>query len=306
MEFSEKLRNLRKDSGLSQEELAEQMGVSRQAVSKWENGQGFPETEKLLMMGSLFNVSLDYLLKSDEGTNDTAPSENGYYVSREMAQGYLAMKKRGAFRIALGVGIIIASLCLPMTVDKTSLGGMLFLFGAAIGIAILVSQNFAPKQYQQIEKEPLLFDEGVLRALKGAHANERRRYGYYTVAGIFLVIMGMVVPGVLEEFFPTFLPQPYALLFPLCVSFAVALFIIAGSASASYGVLINNKEHTQEETTETRYGWIYGAVMPLAGICFLAIGLMWNLWHPGWLIFPLAALGCNAYIAFRNSKDKVK
>ena len=65
MTFSEKLLKLRKGSGMSQEALAEQLNTSRQAVSKWENDQGFPETEKLLMFGNIFDVSVDYLLKEE-------------------------------------------------------------------------------------------------------------------------------------------------------------------------------------------------------------------------------------------------
>ena len=63
MEFYQKLRSIRKENGMSQEDLADHLGVSRQAVSKWESGQGFPETDKLLQMSTLFHVSLDYLLK---------------------------------------------------------------------------------------------------------------------------------------------------------------------------------------------------------------------------------------------------
>ena len=63
MGFGEKLFKLRKEKGLSQEALAEKLNTTRQAVSKWENGQGFPETEKLIMIGNVFEVSLDYLLK---------------------------------------------------------------------------------------------------------------------------------------------------------------------------------------------------------------------------------------------------
>lgn len=64
MPFGEKLFKLRKEKGLSQEQLAEQMNTTRQAVSKWENDQGFPETEKLMMLGNIFSVSIDYLLKN--------------------------------------------------------------------------------------------------------------------------------------------------------------------------------------------------------------------------------------------------
>lgn len=66
MTFGEKIQKLRKEAGLSQEEFSYQLGVSRQAVSKWERDNGYPETEKIVRMSRLFNVSLDYLLNDDD------------------------------------------------------------------------------------------------------------------------------------------------------------------------------------------------------------------------------------------------
>ena len=63
MNLSEKLYALRKKSGLSQEQLAERLNVSRQAISKWESGVSIPETEKLIAISAYFKVSLDYLVK---------------------------------------------------------------------------------------------------------------------------------------------------------------------------------------------------------------------------------------------------
>ena len=65
MKLGEKIVKLRKERGLSQEALAEQIGTTRQAVSKWENDQGFPETEKLLQLSNVFEVSVDFLLKDE-------------------------------------------------------------------------------------------------------------------------------------------------------------------------------------------------------------------------------------------------
>lgn len=70
MALSEKLYLLRKKSGLSQEQLAEQLSVSRQAISKWESGQSVPESDKLLTISNYFNVSLDYLMKEEEEQRD--------------------------------------------------------------------------------------------------------------------------------------------------------------------------------------------------------------------------------------------
>jgi transcriptional regulator with XRE-family HTH domain len=92
MNFGEKLVKLRKEKGLSQEALAEKLNTTRQAISKWENGQGFPETEKLLMIANIFEVSIDYLLKESAENNDD--KEDGYYVSREMAEGFLLSSKK--------------------------------------------------------------------------------------------------------------------------------------------------------------------------------------------------------------------
>ena len=74
MSFGENLQLIRKKNQLSQEGLAEMLGVSRQAVSKWELGEGYPEADKLLLLSKKLNVSLDSLL-GDENT--TAVSEEG-------------------------------------------------------------------------------------------------------------------------------------------------------------------------------------------------------------------------------------
>ena len=71
MNFSEKLSKLRKEKNYTQEQLAELLGVSRQAVSKWESGTAYPETATLIEIGKLFDCSMDYLLK-DEITDKTS------------------------------------------------------------------------------------------------------------------------------------------------------------------------------------------------------------------------------------------
>lgn len=66
MEFNEKLQELRKQKGLTQEELAEELYVSRTAISKWESGRGYPNIDSLKAISKYFSVSLDELLSSDE------------------------------------------------------------------------------------------------------------------------------------------------------------------------------------------------------------------------------------------------
>ena len=67
--FSEKLLELRRREGLSQEQLADRLGVTRQSVSKWESGAAAPELSKLVALSELFSVSVDYLVGlTDEAT----------------------------------------------------------------------------------------------------------------------------------------------------------------------------------------------------------------------------------------------
>ena len=61
MSFADNLKYVRKQQNITQEQLADMLSVSRQAISKWESGQGYPETEKLLIISKELNVSLDFL-----------------------------------------------------------------------------------------------------------------------------------------------------------------------------------------------------------------------------------------------------
>ena len=71
MNMSDRIQYLRKSKGLSQEELADKVGVSRQAVSKWESEQSTPDIEKIIIMSEIFEVTTDYILKGVEPVNMT-------------------------------------------------------------------------------------------------------------------------------------------------------------------------------------------------------------------------------------------
>lgn len=76
MIFSEKLQLIRKNKGLTQEELAEKLSVSRQAVAKWESGQVYPEITNLIQISDLFNVTVDYLVRDQECMISCADESN--------------------------------------------------------------------------------------------------------------------------------------------------------------------------------------------------------------------------------------
>lgn len=76
MSFSENLKRIRKEYHLSQEELAELLDVSRQAVSKWEQGQAYPEVEKLLLLSRKLNISLDVLMSGEAACGPSVKDNN--------------------------------------------------------------------------------------------------------------------------------------------------------------------------------------------------------------------------------------
>ena len=138
MALSEKLYELRKKSGLSQEQLAEQLDVSRQAVSKWESGKAVPESDTLISISEYFNVTLDYLMKEDNsaasepvaGTKNNQPNKN---TGRE---------KRILGMVACIGGIIcliiwgLISIFMPQTSDQISGSSMITIDGNGIFLLI--------------------------------------------------------------------------------------------------------------------------------------------------------------------------
>ena len=105
MILADKIIRLRKKNGWSQEDLADKMSVSRQAVSKWEGAQTIPDLEKILQLSVLFGVTTDYLLKDEiedeELTNDTSSDTTVKRISIEEANAYIEQRKKAAWRIAL-------------------------------------------------------------------------------------------------------------------------------------------------------------------------------------------------------------
>ena len=85
MIFADKLIALRKKAGWSQEELAEQLGVTRQSVSKWEGAQSVPDIDKILQMSRLFGVTTDYLLKDEQAEPEYTPDAEASPLPRRKA-----------------------------------------------------------------------------------------------------------------------------------------------------------------------------------------------------------------------------
>ena len=122
MILADKIIRLRKKNGWSQEELADKMNVSRQAVSKWESAQTIPDLEKILQLSALLGVTTDYLLKDEiedeELTNDTSSDTTVKRISIEEANTYIEQRKKASWRLALATFLCILS---PITIMVLSI-----------------------------------------------------------------------------------------------------------------------------------------------------------------------------------------
>lgn len=106
MKFEEKLISLRKSKGLSQEELAEYLGVSRQAISRWEAGSSTPDMTNLLGICEYFRVSSDYLIHDDYDSDEDIP------IAKKKDSDIRAAKSRQKeLRLAAAVCLLFAGLC---------------------------------------------------------------------------------------------------------------------------------------------------------------------------------------------------
>lgn len=111
MSFSENIIKLRKDNGITQEQLAEELNVSRQAVSKWERGIGYPETEKILYICSKYGVSMDTLFAEEIGASsdgdEKSPAKKGFFEQLSNWWANLSVKDRRSCKIIAGIFIFL-------------------------------------------------------------------------------------------------------------------------------------------------------------------------------------------------------
>jgi len=99
MDIAERLQNLRKKANYSQEQVSDMLGISRQAISKWESGQGKPEIDNIIKLMEVYNVSADYILLGKEHTIQVEPKQK-----RELSQ--TAAKTIGIIAIIASTAVI--------------------------------------------------------------------------------------------------------------------------------------------------------------------------------------------------------
>ena len=173
MKLSEKITTLRKQKGWSQEELAQQLHVTRQSVSKWEGAQSIPDIEKIVQMSRLFDVTTDYLLKdeidSTESTIQKSQEKNVkvHELSLQDAKQYVTLRMEAAPRIAIATFLCIISpilligfsalsetSVLPISTDMAAgIGLCVLLIFVAIATAIFISCGAKSKEFEFLERD---------------------------------------------------------------------------------------------------------------------------------------------------------
>lgn len=120
MSFAENLQYLRKREKITQEELSEELNVSRQSVSKWETGEAYPETEKIIILCDKFNVTMDELMrgrvdKENCAEENPAEEKDNDKIKREFSEHMDWFSKR----IGIGVTVILIGIAFILTFTGT-------------------------------------------------------------------------------------------------------------------------------------------------------------------------------------------
>lgn len=313
MIFADKLIQLRKKSGWSQEELAEQMGVSRQSISKWEGAQSIPDLEKIIRLAKLFSVSTDYLLLDELGEPEEIPALPGEEspalrrVSMEEANAFMEIKAKTAGWIAFGVLLCILSpICLLMLGGLSEMPGSGISQGlaAAIGltvllvmvaaaVAIFVYSGGRTSAFEYLDSEPFETEYGVSSMVKERREQYRERYMRNNIIGVCLCILAAIPlfgSAALEAENPL-LPVEMLCATLVIVAFGVRLLVGSGTVWGGFERLLEEGEYTREEKKKqpliSQISQVYWMLV-LAG--YLAYSFITNEWERSWIVWPVAAV----------------
>ena len=261
MIFADKLILLRKKAGWSQEELAEQMNVTRQSVSKWEGAQSVPDLDKMIRLSELFGVSTDYLLKDEieqaEHINSSNDMPSLKRVSMEEANAFLSVKSRTAKTIAYAAFLCILSpiaLLILGAISESTSGGLsediaggigmiaLIIF-VAIAAVMFISSGSKTAPFAYLEKEK--FVSGMVKERKAKYKDLHTKNN---IAGTCLCITALIplfVGAIIDADNDLFLIIMLSFSF-IIAGIGVICFIKTGIIWASYEKLLQEGEYSKE------------------------------------------------------------
>lgn len=315
MILADKIIQLRKKSGWSQEELAAQMGVSRQSVSKWESGQSIPDLDKILKLSALFNVSTDFLLKDELSDApvavDQAPEADAAVrtVSMEEADAFLTLQAQAAPKIALGVSLCILSPMLLIYLGALSdveggyrvseavamaVGLPVLLLVVVGAVALFLRYGRPLERYDYLDKEAIELAYGVEGVVRKRHGAMAKRHTMRLIAGTALCILAAVplfVSAVFEEQGALMGPV-YGLLATLAmVAIGVYLLVETCTLNGGYQRLLEEGDYTRAKKEESKRN---GPLLMIFWGVTTGIYLFWSFWTDDWertwLVWPVAGV----------------
>lgn len=296
MILADKIVTLRKRAGWSQEELAAQLGVSRQSVSKWEGAQSVPDMQKVVQMSRLFGVTTDYLLKEELGEPEPAPAESDAplrCVTMEQAADYLALRQAAAPKLALATLLCVLSpvalLLLAALSDRpgaalsenaaAGIGLCVLLVLVAVAVAVFITCAAQVKAYAFLESEPFETAYGVTGMVRERRAATAPEHTRGTVAGTVLCILSAV-----PLFIAVCLNGPdllYVAAVCLLLVFAglgSALFVYGGVYQAAMDRLLEEGDYIRPRK---RQNGVVGAISSIYWLTVTAAYLLWT-FGPWW------------------------
>ena len=322
MTFSEKISALRKQKGWSQEELAEKLMVTRQAVSKWESAQSMPDLDKLVQLSEALGVSTDYLLKDEQAQSAPVPATaeqtvKPRRVTQEEARRYLQLQTAAIPKTTLGVALCvwspIALIALPVLRSTlnwgfpeeicSGIGLCVLLVMVAAGVALLLTASGKLREFEYLEREPIETDNGTRE--QALHM-QREMASFCTrqnTIGVVLCILSvlplfalMCVPGVPDGYYSL---AVCALL--LLVGIACLLLVRTGSMRGAVDKLLEQGDYTRENKAKSRF---VGAVSAAYWLVVTAAFLFYTFGPKGngqpqysWFIWAIAGVLYGALMA---------
>lgn len=316
MILADKIIELRKKSGWSQEELAEKLEVSRQAISKWESAQSIPDMRRIVSMSQLFGVSTDYLLKDEMERAEpeeslTEPDTAERTVTMEEANAFLQLRDVNSGRIALGVLLCILSpavlilLCGAQALGRIALGEnqaagigltvLLLLVGAAV--ALFVTCSIRAGSFEYLEKEPIETLYGVSGMVRERKDRFQPTYSRQLTLGIVLCVlaaMPLFISMIVSEEEQFVHVVSVVVLLALA---AVGVFLIVRVAIVWEGfrMLLEEGDYTREAKQDRKqHGHLSGIYWLLVTAGYLAWSFAAQSWDRTWIVWPVAAVAYGA------------
>lgn len=301
MILADKIIEERKKNGWSQEELANKLGVSRQAVSKWESAGSIPDLQRILQMSELFGVTTDYLLKDEieeEPLNEYVETKT-IKVSMEEANQYLDMKSRGSRIVANATSLCILSpvpliVLGTMTEDHILIGFSLVLLLVLVAIAVYLFVNYGlhESHMQHLEKESFETEYGVSGMVRERREQYEPTFTRNIAIGVVLCILSVIptiMAGVMEV--EDYMSGISVGLLLIIVSIGVNILIRAGMIKSSYDTLLQKGEYTIEEKhLKKKTDAFSGAYWCLIVAIYLGWSFWTNNWKFTWIIWPVAGV----------------